>query len=468
MDPQTQLALVATVSGFLLKTSLGFCFCWVVSKVVTSPNGRFPVWFLFLAASTFYWVWLALGWLPHGPAPIATTLPVPFHPAAPLRSWEISSSWNLPLFYVWRGLGVLYLVALAYLALARVRKQLYLRSMLRFAYEGPDDIEHVFHSMARARHLSGVQMAVLPGISSPATFGWLRPMVLLPPFCLEEDHRADLDVIFRHELQHIRRRDFALQNIASLCHALIFFHPAAWYALRQLKLESELACDLAVIGNSAERRATYAECLVRFARLNVANEAESWNLDFAGSSFPLKTRIRLILSETQKIPRWSLAARAALGLLLLAGFITAAPALFVTLSYERLAVSEQVKQLVADPTVLVRQRKEPVRLNYFGNPTLAHSQAEITQLPGPDSGNQPAPESSVDREPSINPSTSSGPTLKRRSATAAASQDRSVQDTVLPISGPDVGSVGGPGAVSRALNATANAVANGLGDKDKH
>ena len=60
MDPQTPLAVFATALAFLLKTSLGFCLCWLLSKVVTTPKSRFSVWFGFLIAASFYWVWLAI------------------------------------------------------------------------------------------------------------------------------------------------------------------------------------------------------------------------------------------------------------------------------------------------------------------------------------------------------------------------------------------------------------------------
>ena len=66
---------------------------------------------------------------------------------------------------------------------------------------------------------------------------------------------SELERIFRHELQHIRRRDFVFDGIASFCRALLFFYPAVWYAMLRLKLESELACDLAVVSDSPERRA---------------------------------------------------------------------------------------------------------------------------------------------------------------------------------------------------------------------
>jgi beta-lactamase regulating signal transducer with metallopeptidase domain len=240
-----------------------------------------------------------------------------------------------------RSLGALYLTGLAYLLFARIKKHVHVRWILRFTYKAPDEIEDIFRPIAESQHASNVQLLMLSGIYSPATFGWIRPIILLPAQCLEEaDH--GLEDVFRHELQHVQRRDFVFQAIASCCRALLFFHPAAWYAMRRLELESELACDLAVIGDSPDRRATYAECLVRFARLRVTQEPTPWNLDFAGSSVQLQVRIRSILAGARKIPGWMLGLRTAVGVLLLIGFLAAAPSLFVVLSYERQEIEQPV------------------------------------------------------------------------------------------------------------------------------
>jgi hypothetical protein len=151
--------------------------------------------------------------------------------------------------------------------------------------------------------------------------------------CLEEDE-AELRDIFRHELQHVCRHDFVFNALASACRSLLFFHPAAWYAMRRLNLESELACDLAVVGNRPERRASYAECLVRFARLRATADPTPWNLDFAGSSVQLKVRVRSMLTGTKSIPGWMLGLRAGFALLLIAAFVDVAPSLSVVMSYE--------------------------------------------------------------------------------------------------------------------------------------
>lgn len=343
MYPDSQLAIVEAFTGFLLKASLGLCICWAISKALLSPHKKFLVWFGFLAGAAFYWLWLAGALMPHGLLLRSLPVPAQLGQSAPVGRLQVQASWASPLSILLRGLGVLYLAGLTYFLFMRIKKHVHLRWMLQFTYEPPETIEKLFRTFAESLRAANVRLLMLSGISSPSTFGWINPTILLPPLCLEQDER-ELEDIFRHELQHVQRRDIVFHAVALFCRALLFFHPAAWYAMRRMELESELACDLEVVGDSPEKRATYAECLVRFAKMRLAQEPTPWNLDFAGSSIQLQVRIRSILAETRKIPGWLLGLRAALGVALLAGFLAVAPSLFVALSYAKQKVEQPAEQ----------------------------------------------------------------------------------------------------------------------------
>jgi beta-lactamase regulating signal transducer with metallopeptidase domain len=437
MHPESLLAIVAALAGYLLKTSLGFCVCWAISKVVVSPGSKFLVWLGFLVGAACYWLWLAEGFVPHKASLAPFQMPMALALAAPVGKWQIQPSWAFSLSIVLRGLGVLYLLALGRLLFARIRKQMHLRWILRFAYRAPERIENFFQPIAESLDGSNVRLLVLSGIHSPATFGWIRPTVLLPSFCLEQDP-SELGDILRHELQHVRRRDFVFNTVASLCRALLFFHPAAWYAMRRLELESELACDLAVVSDSPERRATYAECLVRFARLNVAEGPKSWNLDFAGSSVQLKVRIRSMLAETRKIPGWLLGLRATLGLLFFAGFLGIAPSLFIVLSYERHQIAQPAKPTwLATRTDVRLRRRGAYKVRPQGPAVRTNRDVAISPPAVP----SVAPvETAVNATPIV-PRKFDGiisgkpqPTLKRRSDVRGVAAPNSASGTIIPLS----------------------------------
>ncbi|MEO6965141.1 MAG: M56 family metallopeptidase [Acidobacteriaceae bacterium] len=428
---------MAAFAGFLLKTSVGLCICWAISKTVASPDRKFLVWLGFLVSAGCYWLWLAGNFVPHAPELISLTVPTALASGAPVGKWQIQDSWELSLSVLFRSLGALYLIILSLFLFARVKKHLHLKWILQFTYRAPDAIENIFRPIAESLNAGNVQLRMLSGIHSPATFGWIRPTVLLPPFCLKHDE-MELADIFRHELQHVQRRDYVFNTIASLCCALLFFHPAVWYAVRSLELESELACDLAVISNSPDRRATYAEYLVGFARLNVAQEPSPWNVDFIGSSVQLKARIRSLLAETRTIPSWMMGLRATLGLLLLAGFLGIAPSLFIGLSYERHRIEQPVKStlLATRSEVRLRSRrtyktqlqKKVVRIS----PTfevMSPSVPATAPVEASVNATQTMPRRSdqiLSREPQ--------PTLKRRGESPAIPAPKSSSATVISLS----------------------------------
>jgi TonB family protein len=96
----------------------------------------------------------------------------------------------------------------------------------------------------------------------PVTFGFLRPVILLPPTCLEDESIAC------HELLHVRRRDWLFTVLEESVLALLWFHPAMWWLMARIQLAREEAVDRESVGilNSPER---YLESLLALATRQV-------------------------------------------------------------------------------------------------------------------------------------------------------------------------------------------------------
>jgi len=100
---------------------------------------------------------------------------------------------------------------------------------------------------------------------SPVVFGALRTSVVLPARLLGGADSKRLRLILRHELAHIRRGDLLWNWMATAVWGLFFFHPLVWVALRELRLNQELACDAYAIKSRDTSPADYGTLLVELA-----------------------------------------------------------------------------------------------------------------------------------------------------------------------------------------------------------
>jgi beta-lactamase regulating signal transducer with metallopeptidase domain len=116
----------------------------------------------------------------------------------------------------------------------------------------------------------------------PLTWGILRPVVLLPKLARAWDEPMRRAVLL-HELAHVQRGDVACQVLGRVTCAQYWFHPLAWFALRQLRQEREQACDDAVV-QSGEKASDYAEQLLQVARLCCAPRGLSLGVAMAEGS----------------------------------------------------------------------------------------------------------------------------------------------------------------------------------------
>jgi beta-lactamase regulating signal transducer with metallopeptidase domain len=102
-------------------------------------------------------------------------------------------------------------------------------------------------------------------LTTPATIGWWRPVVLLP-FNWRDWDGDERRVVLAHELAHVRRRDFAAGVVAQVAVALHFYHPLAHWLAARLRLEQELAADAwgaRLSGGQSSYLATLAQMALR-------------------------------------------------------------------------------------------------------------------------------------------------------------------------------------------------------------
>lgn len=159
-------------------------------------------------------------------------------------------------------------------------------------------------------------------VTMPMTWGLVHPKILIPAAAhLWSDDC--LRAVLRHELAHVRRGDWAVQLVAALLTRVFWFNPVAWLAASQLRLESERACDDAVL-NLGMNGAEYAVHLVHVARSMKRGGALARVAPSAGGSGGFGRRIAAVLDPSIQRAPVSTCACAAVVLVLVAAAIPVA------------------------------------------------------------------------------------------------------------------------------------------------
>jgi len=103
-----------------------------------------------------------------------------------------------------------------------------------------------------------------PGVLVPLTWGWRRPVVLLPSGADSWTEEERSSALF-HELSHVKRADFLVMLLVRTSLALFWWNPLCWIVYRELLKEQELACDELVL-RAGIRPSSYAASLLAFRR----------------------------------------------------------------------------------------------------------------------------------------------------------------------------------------------------------
>ena len=168
----------------------------------------------------------------------------------------------------------------------------------------------------------GVDLLLGPRPGLVATWGWRRPVVMLPVSASEWPAER-MHVVLLHELAHVRRGDWVLQMSAEALRCVWWFNPLAWMVRARLRRESEHAADDLVLarGVSPDICATH---LVELAR-EVRKHRRTW-LPAPAMARPshLERRLSAMLSShTNRRPMTRLDRFGSLSVLVLASIVVA-------------------------------------------------------------------------------------------------------------------------------------------------
>ncbi|MDU5145419.1 MAG: M56 family metallopeptidase [Paenibacillus dendritiformis] len=218
-----------------------------------------------------------------------------FSPIAPI-AWgstgsvqPLSVTLALVLFSLWL-LGVLAVVLWQGYSYVQFRKWLHKGT---FPVLEQDELVSLLEKCKQELGLrSKVNVAYHGDIQSPALVGLLKPTILLPA----GENSLDMEMVFRHELIHLKRKDLWVKMAAMAVSVVHWFNPFAHLLRRDIHMWSELSCDEeAVKEMSYTDRKKYGQTI-----LNVVERSSEMPLPFgaslSGSVKLLKRRLVMVMN----------------------------------------------------------------------------------------------------------------------------------------------------------------------------
>jgi bla regulator protein BlaR1 len=153
-------------------------------------------------------------------------------------------------------------IALLLITLMALLRLVALRSRAQILVD-PTWLTALAHAQRRMGFKNGTALLTSNELSSPISWGLVRPVILLNEEALEA--RGEAEAIIAHELAHVARLDWAKLMLARVATAIFWFNPLAWVLAREAHQLREEAADDAVLAANIDG-ADYAQLLVGVAR----------------------------------------------------------------------------------------------------------------------------------------------------------------------------------------------------------
>ncbi len=133
-------------------------------------------------------------------------------------------------------------------------------------------------------------------IHTPLTFGFLKPVILLPVALVNQLSTSQAESLIIHELSHIRANDYLVNWVVLFIEHIFFFNPFIVSLCNRIRLEREKQCDSTVLHFKYPLTA-YAESLLAAEKLKQA--VPVFQMAAVSSNQQLLKRIHYLLQQKE-------------------------------------------------------------------------------------------------------------------------------------------------------------------------
>jgi beta-lactamase regulating signal transducer with metallopeptidase domain/phage tail protein X len=220
------------------------------------------------------------------------------------------------------------------------------------------------------------RVAVTKRLTSPAVFGVVSPVLLMPKGYLSKLSRRDTEHMLLHELAHIKRGDLVMHSLYMLLQIVYWYHPLLWLVRRHLHHLRELSCDGTVAELLREQTPAYRQTLLETARRMLTTSVEP-GLGLLGlfeDSNHLLVRLNWLTKPTWRYSTMKRAIVATIALLMFACVLPMAQG-------RETASNEEITRVSTEEVVPVRMEEVvPVRVEGDDQQTQDQLSREIAAL----------------------------------------------------------------------------------------
>lgn len=192
----------------------------------------------------------------------ADTMPVVLGETEPMEEPAVSITPMQMVFALW-------LAGAAVFMLRTATSTLEMKQLLRRWEKEPTAETAAFYEKTAGEKRP--PLAICPALETPMAVGLFRTKIYLPH---EGYSPQEMEMIFRHELIHWRRRDLWYKFVLLLARSIHWFNPLVWFLAKRSNRDLEISCDgEAVRGKDAAYRKAYSLMILQEAEHSLQKQA---------------------------------------------------------------------------------------------------------------------------------------------------------------------------------------------------
>lgn len=161
------------------------------------------------------------------------------------------------------------------LVIACIFLTIHIRFLLHAGTSLPAENIEIKHWQRKHKCIRSVRIRILETISSPMTYGIMRPVILLPSG-MDLSDQETLTYVLEHEWVHIKRIDVGLKYLLAAALCIHWFNPVVWILFFLAQRDIELACDEKVVKTIHRKsREQYAMALLKMEETRAVGSASN-------------------------------------------------------------------------------------------------------------------------------------------------------------------------------------------------